>query len=100
MDDFPHVTECATALLNFVRQLKLSEDEKTLLLQTLYLELRVGFLSEELVSGYDHIKGVEPDLDSLTNNLTNSIEDLYEDKDILDMEELIGQIGALWSIGE
>jgi len=100
MDDFPRVTECATALLNFVGQLKLSNDEKILLLQTLYLELRVGFLSEDLVSGYDHIKGVEPDLDTLTNNLINSIEDLYEDKDVLDLEELITQIGTLWSAGE
>jgi hypothetical protein len=100
MDDFPHVTECATALLNFVRQLKLTDDEKTLLLQTVYFELRVLYLSEDIVSGYNHLKGVEPDLDALTEDLIQSIEDLYEDKDMLDLEELVSNIGALWGMSE
>jgi len=96
--DFPRVAECATALLNVVRQLKLTDDEKTLLLQTIYFELRVLYLSEDIASGYDHIKGVEPDLDALTEALLESIEELYEDKDILDLEEVISLIGSLWSM--
>ena len=96
--DFPHVAECATALLNFVRQLKLTDDEKTLLLQTIYFELRMLYLSEDIASGYDHIKGVEPDLDALTEALLESIEELYKDKDLLDLEEVISLIGSLWSI--
>lgn len=98
MDDFPRVAECATTLLNFVRQLKLTDDEKTLLLQTVYFELRVLYLSEDIVSGYDHLKGVEPDLDVLVEALLEAIEALYEDKDMLDLEEVITLIGSLWSM--
>ena len=94
------VWKAAEALKQYIISLNLSKDEKRLLLETLYNELRIMYLYEDLESGYKHIKGVDDELDRLTNALYNTMEELYEMKDELDLEEILEQIKNSWWASE
>lgn len=86
----------ATELKQGVMSLTLSNEEKHLLLQTIYLELRILYLQEDLVSGYEFIEGLNDEVDRLIHILLDTMESLYEMKDMLDLEEILGRLELLW----
>ena len=90
------VWNAAAALKQYVTALTLSDEEKHLLLETIYFELRVLYLQEDLATGYEHVEGMDAELDRLTNVLLDAMEGLYEINDVLDLEELLERLEELW----
>ena len=90
------VWNAASALKQYVTALILSDEEKHLLLETIYFELRVMYLHENLVTGYEHVEGMDAELDRLTTVLLDAMEGLYEMKEVLDLEELLEELEHLW----
>ena len=90
------VWAAAGELKQYVMSTTLSNEEKHVLLETIYLELRVLYLQEDLVSGFDHIEGMDTELDRLVDVFLDAMESLYEMKDMLDLEEILERLGSLW----
>lgn len=90
------VWNAADALKQYVLSLNLTEEEKHLLLETVFFELRILYLQEDLVSGYDQIEGMDDEFDRLIDVFLDAMEGLYEMNDVLDLEAILEHLKTLW----
>ena len=90
------VWNAAETLKQYVLSLTLTAEEKHLLLETVLFELRILYLQDDLVSGYDQIEGMDDELDRHVDVFMDAMEGLYEMKDTLDLEEILERLEELW----